>query len=198
MQRKATHSFLRAYLRDRRGAVYVEFLIAFLPFLIFFLGIWQVGLIFGFRLIVDHAAVSAARAAAVVMAEKPQSSFNDEPPNELGPKRRELVRNAALIVLAPLILNGSVTKVEVVFADASKPGGEERKEKKLHPMSPNTVEMLRVRVEAEMVCSVPIVNVIACPNPIFKFGVSKFLRPTVRARAEALYPYQGAAYVYKQ
>lgn len=57
--------------RDQRGAIYVEFLLAFLPVFILFLGICQLALIASARLIVQHAALSAVRSAIVVLEESP-------------------------------------------------------------------------------------------------------------------------------
>ena len=58
--------------RDTRGAVYVEYLISFLPMFIFFLGVVQLALIYAAKVEVQHAANTAARAAIVVLDEDPQ------------------------------------------------------------------------------------------------------------------------------
>ena len=54
-----------------RGAVYVEFLIAFLPVLIFFMCLWQMSRLYTAGLAVQHAAVTAARSGAVILADDP-------------------------------------------------------------------------------------------------------------------------------
>jgi hypothetical protein len=51
---------------DTGGAVYVEFLVAFIPFFILVLGMMQLALMYSAHLVVQHAAASAARAAIVV------------------------------------------------------------------------------------------------------------------------------------
>ena len=56
---------------DERGAVYVEFLIAFLPVFILFLGICQVALVSTARFVVQHAANCAARSAVVMLESSP-------------------------------------------------------------------------------------------------------------------------------
>lgn len=48
------------------GAVYVEFLVAFIPFFVMILGMIQEALMYSAHLVVQHAAASAARAAMVV------------------------------------------------------------------------------------------------------------------------------------
>ncbi len=57
---------------DEEGAAYVEFLIAFLPFFILFLGMVQMSLMYAGDLVVQHAASRAARAAMVVLDDDPQ------------------------------------------------------------------------------------------------------------------------------
>lgn len=52
--------------RDTSGAVYVEFLVAFIPFFIMVLGMIQEALMYSAHLVVQHSAASAARAAIVV------------------------------------------------------------------------------------------------------------------------------------
>jgi hypothetical protein len=69
-------------LNNERGAVYVEFLIAFFPVFLMFLGICQVALLTAAEAIVRHAAYSAARTAIVVLEDKP-SNFSDAPRGSL-------------------------------------------------------------------------------------------------------------------
>jgi len=57
---------------DTGGAVYVEFLVAFIPFFILCLGMMQLALLYSAHLVVQHAAASAARAAIVVFPDCPQ------------------------------------------------------------------------------------------------------------------------------
>jgi len=56
---------------DTRGAVYIEFLVAFIPMFILFLGLLQVSLIFVANFVVTHAANRATRAAIVVLDDNP-------------------------------------------------------------------------------------------------------------------------------
>ncbi len=59
-------------LSDERGAAYVEFLIAFIPLFIMFLGMVQMSLMYAGDLVVQHAASRAARAAVVVLDDDPR------------------------------------------------------------------------------------------------------------------------------
>jgi hypothetical protein len=88
--------------------VFVEFLIAFLPVFTFCLCLVQLGLLFTVRLVTEHAAVNAARAAAVAIGDEPQR-YGNEPINQVraGGKRYAAIRDSALISLSPLILDGT-------------------------------------------------------------------------------------------
>ena len=69
-----------ALARDERGVVYVEFLLAFVPLFTLFLGIAQLVLLWGGRLVVGHAASRAARTASVVLDDDPRY-YDHEPRN---------------------------------------------------------------------------------------------------------------------
>jgi hypothetical protein len=59
-----------------RGIVYLEFIIVFIPVYIMFLGIVQMTFAFVARLVVQHAAVCAARAAVVILPDDPEVYAN--------------------------------------------------------------------------------------------------------------------------
>jgi hypothetical protein len=56
---------------DRRGAVYVELIIAFLPVFLFFSYLVQFGLLCAASIVTKHAAWMAARAAMVIIPDNP-------------------------------------------------------------------------------------------------------------------------------
>lgn len=64
---------LRFSRMSRRGVVYVEFLLAFFPLFLLFLGICQLALIANARMIVALAAGNGARSAIVVLEDAPQN-----------------------------------------------------------------------------------------------------------------------------
>lgn len=68
--------------RNERGATYVEFIIAFIPIFILFLGMVQMGLMYAANLVVTHSATTAARAAVVVLPDDPQY-YEGEPINQI-------------------------------------------------------------------------------------------------------------------
>lgn len=62
----------RTLATDTGGAAYVEFLLAFIPLFIMFLGMVQMALMYAGDLVVQHAATTAARAASVVIDDDPR------------------------------------------------------------------------------------------------------------------------------
>jgi hypothetical protein len=173
---------------DTRGAVYVEFLIAFMPVFVFFLCLLQLALVFSAKLLVEHAATEGARAAAVVFGDE-AGPYNEPSPqvNASSKERRRAVRSAVLIALAPIILDDTVGSVGVFYPDTA--GG------KTTPVdSPIKARMgdgmIRVRVEAAIVCKIAIANIIAC-DPLGNSALRVKMVP-----AESAFPYQGANYVY--
>ena len=58
--------------------VYVEFLMAFFPVFILFVGVAQLAMLFGGRLLVHHAAVRASRSAVVVVDDDPRYYGGEE------------------------------------------------------------------------------------------------------------------------
>lgn len=82
---------LRRSRRRRKreaGAVYVEFLVAFPIMLMFFLCLTQLGLIYTANLSVEHAATRAARAAVVVLPDRPDR-YGGDPINQIDPEPAE-------------------------------------------------------------------------------------------------------------
>ncbi|HVH42028.1 MAG TPA: hypothetical protein VM925_06780 [Labilithrix sp.] len=179
-------------IHDARGAVYVEFLVAFLPVFVFFLCLLQLALLFSSKLLVDHAAVQGARAAAVVFGDEP-GPYRDGAAevNTLARGRKQAVRDAVLVSLAPVILDGSIGRVNVAFPKEDVPGGNDQvTDTKLAPMASAGPTMMRVRVEVDVVCKIAIANLILCAGRLGQHRVAS-------ASAEALYPYQGASYAYE-
>lgn len=200
----ANRSLQRSHscVADQRGAVFLEFLIVFLPVLTFFLCIVQLGLLYSYRLVTEHAAMNAARSAAVVVGDD-KRKYGNEAPHQVraGGARYATIRRAALLSLAPLIQDGTVQSLSVVFPPPDQPGGNQARSIRYNPMQQSTVQKVRVRVEIEASCRIGLANLIACgswldrllgrnSNPLQRY-------PTRRIKAEAIFPYQGASYDYK-
>jgi Flp pilus assembly protein TadG len=192
--------------RDTRGAVYVEFLIAFLPFLIFFLCLWQVSILYYAKLIMDHAAFAAARAAAVVVAECPQNVGDKDAKtvNTLTESRQKYVSNAAYVALTPLILDGTIglsylpkTPPFVEFP-ATLGGTDQAADNATPTYTPMTSSLsnIRVRVNAVFICRIAFANRILCKSGWLSKVSSALDPPTVPISSEAVFPFQGASYAY--
>jgi Flp pilus assembly protein TadG len=190
------------------GAVFVEFLIAFLPVYVFFLCLVQLTILFAVRLVAEHAATCAARAAAVVIGD--DGRYGSEKLHELNTssgRRFEAIRNAALIALSPMILNGAVQHAQVVFPPENTPGGAKQTGVlRVTPMRDGEISKVRVRVEVQAACRIGLANVIACARelPGQRRGQRTkwwqalgLLTPTAPVQAEAVFPYQGARYEYR-
>ncbi|HRG95020.1 MAG TPA: pilus assembly protein [Polyangiaceae bacterium] len=130
-----------ALLHDRRGAALVEFVIAVVPMLTTFFGFVQVAKIYTANLGVQHAAITAAR-AAVVMVKKPTN------PGENGSNTD--VKQAAGLALSPWITSGSISNVSVSVTDQSS-------------MS-DVYAPVRVSVQATYRCGVPMMGRVICPG----------------------------------
>jgi hypothetical protein len=102
-------------IRGDAGAVYVEFLLVILPFLLMFLGLTHLGLLYSAHLLVSHAAAKAVRAAVVILPDE-HGFYDDVEPNRIGDGgggldayaeasesgRLAAIRKAAWYALAPL------------------------------------------------------------------------------------------------
>jgi hypothetical protein len=90
---------LARFRSDRRGAVFVEHIIALLPVIFFFLATWQLIELCAAHLVIRRAASAAARAAVVVLPDDPKH-YDDVGMNlDEGPRRRD-IRFAASTILS--------------------------------------------------------------------------------------------------
>jgi hypothetical protein len=192
-----------ARLREERGVVFVEFLIAFLPVQVFFLCLIQLAILFSVRLVVDHAAINAARAAAVVIGDAPRPEYEgDARAHVLTPEggRMRSIRRAALLSMAPLIMMGTIQSVRVDLPPAEEFGGPAQEgEIRMVPMGDDSVAKVRVRVEVEAACRIGFASRIVCPSwrDFLRIGpLAQLIAPTRTVRSEAIFPYQGAKYEY--
>ena len=154
---------------DARGAVFVEHLIAMMPVLTFVMCIFQEASLFEAQLLTEHAALSAARSASVVVPDDP-ARYGGEPANRVGPRRKSAVRLAAIHALAPLVQSEQVRDVDVEVDAAGA----------VSARAP-----LTVRVETTFACKVPLAASIVCDTGL-----------TRRLTASASMPNEGARYAY--
>jgi TadE-like protein len=174
--------------RGERGAVYLEFLIAFMPFFIFFLCLWQVSIMYSAKLIVDHAANAAARSAAVVWADDPLL-FGGQPPNVMDTDtkpgtRATLVQTAAELAAASLIVDQTLVTLTVSYPDFGNGAT-------LAPMAPFITTHMHVQVHADFNCKIMLANAIMC-----RPGKTAAARFTLPINSDSDFPYMGAPYLY--
>jgi hypothetical protein len=164
--------------RDCLGAVYVEFLIAFLPLFFFFSALVQLGMLQIADLVTKHAAVMAARAAVVVLPDNPDS-YGGVHLNEASGKRLDDIIRAASVPLTAVPGDDSFG-VRVLFP--TRPGATDTRTK----FGPD--ELVRVRVEYDYRCNIPIGNRLVCG----------LLHATKTLVGEAARTNQGPHYSYTQ
>jgi Flp pilus assembly protein TadG len=136
--------------RDARGAVYVEFLIAFLPLYVFFSALVQLTVLQTADIVTKHAATTAARAAVVVLPDDPKYYSG----TELNHAEGQRMSDIQLAATIPLTAIDSDPKVQVTFP-SSATGTDNRTVFGTH-------DTIYVRVAYTYPCSIPIGNVLAC------------------------------------
>jgi hypothetical protein len=103
---------------DERGAVYVEFLIAFFPVFLIFLAVCQLALVTAARVVVTHAAVTGVRSAIVVLEDPGDEHDNyDGVPlgilsNESGQKPASQVGGVSYFVAPGALSEDTLAKSE--------------------------------------------------------------------------------------
>ncbi len=159
--------------KDTRGAVYVEFLIAFMPIFTMFLGLIQLADLHQANIIVNHSAMMAVRSAVVILHDDPAYYENAEIGKPVG-KRLDEIKRAAMI---PLLASRSLTEYKVNLP--SNPGGDDTRQ------TVNRDDLVRVRVQARFHCRVPLVSKLMCGSKSLK-----------TISAEAALPNHGVSYTY--
>jgi hypothetical protein len=162
------------FARDRRGAVYVEFLIVFLPLFVLFMSLVQFAFVQVANIVTKHAAVSAVRAAIVVLPDDPMF-YGNVPVNTVDGARRTTIEAAARARLAAFT---ALADLEVKFP--SSPGGTDDK------LQYQQDDVVRVRLKYMYPCLIPIGNRFVC----------NALTLRKKLEAEAALPLQGAGYQY--
>jgi Flp pilus assembly protein TadG len=131
---------LRSVHKDQRGAVLVEFLVAFMPLMITFSSFVQLAQITTARLVTKHSAIVAARAAAVISNE-----HNNTPDAKKG-KNQDEIEASVQAALGPW--GKTMTNVKVDIDDQSS--------------ADDNFGMVKVTVTARYKCSVPFGGLLVC------------------------------------
>lgn len=158
---------------DIRGAIYVEFLIAFMPLFTMFLGLVQLADLHQANIIVHHAALMGVRAAVVILHDDPQFYENSEIGKPTG-KRLADIKRATML---PMLASRSLTEFKVNLPENA--GGDDTR------TQVERDDLVRLKVQAKFQCRVPLVNKLVC-------GAQSLRTIT----AEAALPNHGAGYTY--
>ena len=126
--------------KDKRGAVLVEFAIAFMPLMITFSSFVQLQQMATARIVVKHATIVGGRAAAVI------SNKNRNTPDADDADNVEEVKKGVMAALGPW--RGAMANVDVKVDDASN--------------CEDPYGMVSVTVTADYKCSVPFSNLFMC------------------------------------
>lgn len=164
------------------GAVYVEFLIAFFPILILFVGLLQLQVVFLTRLFVSRAAFAAARAAAVYI---PRPDEQGKVTHRISDQALGAVDDAVLLAAAPVLLRGWLGELPYVTFPAS---ADSKSDVERTSFDDGGSNMVRVRLFATYVCHMPPLDLLMCQ--------SYQGRRVLFLTAEAAFPYQRADYQY--
>jgi len=140
----------KALCGDRSGAVYVEFIIAFLPLFFLFCGILQLGMVQLADLVTKHAAVTATRAAIVVLPDDP-NFYSGAPLNQPVGSRLADITTATTETLQAID-----PKPQVTLNFPSAPGGSDSRS------SFGMWDIVRVQVHYTYPCTIPIGNYLVC------------------------------------
>jgi Flp pilus assembly protein TadG len=132
----------RSLAKDKRGAVYVEFLAVFFPLFAFFLSLVQFAYLQSANIIVNHAAIKAARTAAVVLYGNP-ADFGGTGQGSFDGTREAMVKQSAQM---PLVALGNASSVTVA-ADKGSYGRD---------------DIVTVTVKYDYVCRVPLGRILVC------------------------------------
>lgn len=130
----------RGLHQDRRGAVLVEFLVAFMPLMITFSSFVQLAQITTARLVTKHSTIVAARAAAVISNEKKNT------PDAKPGKNQDQIEAAVHMALGPWDQTMNGVKVEINDQSSAD----------------DNFGMVQVTVTARYRCSVPFGGFLVC------------------------------------
>lgn len=177
---------------DQEGAVFIEFVIVILPFLVLLFGLAQLTLMYFGSLAVHRAATTGARAAMVALDEDPQYLGGSR--NSLGGQRTEMIEIAASFPIYALKSspNNADTLQHALRSYKSSPYSTQNSVADGLTVSfPNGVSADRgspitVKVTYEFPCEVPVVRGLMCDGG------------TITLQADSTLPNMSADYEYGQ
>ena len=176
----------RRLANDMQGVVMLEFLLAFVPVLLLFLGAVQLTLLSVAELVVQHAAIAGARSAAVVLDDDPARYENEARGDLLGARGQTITRAVQhpLSALGPTANAFEVTTVTFPVAAGSA---------ELAIDFAADSETVTVRVTHLARCSVPLARtfceLITLPDGVIKDRFERLQAEATMPRFRARYRY---------
>jgi hypothetical protein len=165
---------------DSRGAVYAEFLVAFMPIFVGFLSLCQFMELTTANIITKHAAEMTARAAIAVLHDDPKY-YGGAGLGSFSGQRKSEIERAAQMMLAPF--HGTQNDVRVKMKG-----------------SYGRDELVDVKLEFDCPCNVPVGRYVLCSSWKWTYtggtGGSASGRVTKTLYGQAALPNQGADYTY--
>jgi hypothetical protein len=178
--------------RCERGAIYIEFLIAFMPVFTFFLSVLQLAFVYTAQVSVENAATVAARTAALSLG-VPGSGENKTKTDHavpLGAQRERVVRKAVVLALAPFILDGTIMDLDIQYPTSAAPNAPSVPTQTFAAMGQKSAPLVRTRVRGLVNCKIMLANRLVCGG----LGGS-LLNPTMWLQAESVFPVERADYL---
>lgn len=149
-ERRSGEKKRRSLLANKRGAVYVEFIAAFMPIFFSFWCLLQSAGLYSAKLVVMHSAYLGARAAAVVLPDDKKKYDGEEVYRADGKRRDAVVRAVQMGAAANLNLIWALADVELQGADGKKKGKFGRD------------EVVNVKVTIPYRCGLPMADKVVC------------------------------------
>lgn len=140
---------VRGFHRDRRGAVLVEFIVAFMPLMITFSSFAQMAQIVTARLMLRHATVVGARAASVI------SNANNNTPDQKQGNNQDEIKAAVIAALGPTDPKTGLGLWEKTMGDLTVDVNDQSS-------CDDPYGLVTVRVRANYRCAVPFGNRLVC------------------------------------
>jgi Flp pilus assembly protein TadG len=135
----------RRLMKNTKGAVMAEFVIAIVPVLTTFFSFVQLSKVATARLVVKHSAIAGARAASVM------TNANNNTPDQPGGNAQGEITSAVKASMGPWSGgSGGITSVNVTIKDSSS--------------AADPYGWVEVKVDATYACKVPM-GFIACAGP---------------------------------
>jgi Flp pilus assembly protein TadG len=148
----------KSLLRDTRGAVLAEFIIASMPIFIAFFTFVQLAKVATARLVLKHSAIVGARAAAVIVNGK-----DNNPGQKAGMNEAEVLDGVTMALGPWWKKPGGFTNIKITITDSSS--------------KDDPYGWVTVRVEGTYNCAIPLGQVFVCRGSSMQMTAEEYRMP---------------------